>query len=84
MKKLDIMNRKEPGKWVINDGKVERIEEVIPTGLVVEKEEKKKVEEIMKEKKGAKAEVDGKKLRYDEVKEEWKEEKPKKKRSKKK
>ncbi len=48
MKKLDIMNEREPGKWKVRDGKVQRIEEFIPTALVVEKEEKKKVEEAVK------------------------------------
>ena len=79
MKKLDIMNRKEPGKWIIQGGKVQRIEEFIPTALIVEKEENEKVEEIVK---GAKAIVDGKELRYDEVKEEWKREKKTKKKKK--
>ena len=77
MKKLDIMNSIEPGKWVIVNGKVQRIEEFVPEPLVIEKEEKEKVEEIVK--KGAKAEVDGKELRYDETEEEWKEEKKSKK-----
>ncbi len=47
MKKLDIM-RKTGQNWVIQDGKVQRIEEFIPTALVVEGEEKKKVEEVVK------------------------------------
>jgi len=46
--KLDIM-RKTGQNWAIVDGKVKRIEEVVPEPLVVEKEEKKKVEEILKE-----------------------------------
>ena len=58
--KLDIM--KNTGQnWAIVGGKVQRIEEFVPEPLVIEEEEKKKVEEIVK--KGAKAEVDGKELR---------------------
>ena len=49
MRKLDIMNRHEPGKWVIRDGKIQRIEEFIPPAITVEKEEKKEVKEKVEE-----------------------------------
>ncbi len=49
MKKLDIMRKLQPGKWVIRDGKVQRIEEFIPTAVVVEKEEKLEVKEKLEE-----------------------------------
>ena len=49
MKKLDVMNSIEPGRWAIVDGKVQRIEEFVKEPLVVEEEEKEKVEEIVEE-----------------------------------
>ena len=55
MKKLDIMNNKDPVEegaeplWRLKSGKVTKLIVFIPTGLVVEKEEKKKVEEVIKE-----------------------------------
>jgi len=48
-KKFDIMDSIEPGKWAIVGDKVQKIQEAIPTALVVEKEEKKKVEELLEE-----------------------------------
>jgi len=49
MKKLDIMNNIEPGRWAVVGDKVQRIEEFVKEPLVVEKEEKEKVEEVVKE-----------------------------------
>ena len=54
MKKIDIMNNIHPAKpgtpceWQIIDGKVTRGESFIPEALVVEKDEKKKVDEALK------------------------------------
>ena len=48
--KIDIMNRIDGGnKWQIIGGKIKRIEETIPTGLVLEKEEVKEVDNVIKE-----------------------------------
>jgi len=44
MKKLDIMNAKEPGKWAIIGGKIQRIEEIIPTEVKIE--EKIEIEDL--------------------------------------
>jgi len=81
MTKLDIMNRAEPSKWAIVNGKVQKVEEIIPEVPITEKEEKKEVEKIikdeitLKDKFGATAIVDGKKLKYNEEKSEWEKEK---------
>ena len=49
MKKLDVMNSIEPGRWAIVNGKVQRIEEFVPEPLVVEKEEKEELKEKLEE-----------------------------------
>lgn len=49
MKKLDIMKQRKGEDWIIIDGKVQRVKEFVPTALVIEKEEKKIVEEKIKE-----------------------------------
>ncbi len=48
-KKLDIMNNKDPGKWILQGEKVQKVEEFIPTAIVVEKEEKLEVKEKVEE-----------------------------------
>lgn len=53
MKKLDIMNNKDPVapgevcKWQLIGGKVTKVEEFIPTAIVVEKEEKEVIETMI-------------------------------------
>ena len=43
------MNNKDPGKWILQGEKVQKVEEFIPTAIVVEKEEKLEVKEKVEE-----------------------------------